>query len=58
MNDMTDRQERMVRKHRAHIVRYDDGTWGWSADFGEDYGYVSETHAWAALLAAIADYCS
>ena len=60
MNDynMTDQQERDVRKHGAHTVPYDDGTWGWWADFGEDYGYESEEQAWAAMLAATEDYCS
>ena len=57
MNDheMTDRQERAVRKCGAHTVPYDDGSWGWSTDFGEDYGYESEEQAWAAMLAAIDD---
>ena len=56
-DNMTDPQEIAVRKHKGHILRYDDDSWGWSTDFGEDYGLVSQTHAWAAMLTAIKEYC-
>ena len=51
-------RERDVRKHQGRTVPYDNGSWGWSTDFGEDYGYESEADAWAAMSAAVKDYWS
>jgi hypothetical protein len=52
---MSDQQEHDARRHQARTVPYDDGSWGWSADIGEGYGFASEEEAWDSLLSAIAD---
>jgi hypothetical protein len=54
---MTNEQEIDARKHRVRTIPCDDGTWGWSADFGESFGgYESELEAWSRALDAMEDF--